>query len=198
VRSRSNSASSRQGQGDLGRFAKNSAGSRKRGRGIGAMMRAIAKPWESNMSLRSHFPILALVAALSVSGPLLAAEGLQLMFGAPDGEHATLTFSSDTASAEAILVETRLVGAAGSRLSLSVDRAGDKLFDRILTETDCRFVDQASTCRVSIAGGTPEYAAIVAAFKAGLRAHVEVETAGSMDMSQDISLKGFTRAYGKL
>jgi hypothetical protein len=87
---------------------------------------------------------------------------------------------------------------AGSRVSLSVDRAGGNLFDRVLTESDCRFVDQASSCRFSIPGGTPEYAAIVAAFKAGLKAHVEVETAGSMEMSQDISLKGFTRAYGDL
>lgn len=150
------------------------------------------------MTFRSHLPALAFVTALTAPAPLLAEEGLQLMFGAPDGEHATLTFSGDTASAEAIVVETRLVGAAGSRVSLSVDRAGGNLFDRILTEADCRFVDQASTCRFAIPGGTAEYAAIVAAFKAGLKAHVEVETAGSMEMSQDISLKGFTRAYGKL
>lgn len=141
---------------------------------------------------------LALAFAATTALPLRAEGPLSLMFGTPDAEHATLTLQGDTASPEAIVIETRLVGAAGSRLSLSVDRAQSPLYERLLTPEDCRFVDQASTCRLAIAGNTPEYAAIVTAFKAGLTAHVEVQTAGTMEMSQDISLKGFTRAYNGL
>lgn len=144
---------------------------------------------------RRHF---VLVATVFMTAPLHAAESLNLMFGVPEAEHATFTFAPDSSSPNAIVVETRLVGAAGSRLSLSIDRASETILDRILTEEDCRFVDQESTCRFSIPGDTAQYAAIVAAFKAGWTAHVTVETAGSMDMSQNISLKGFTRAFEDL
>jgi hypothetical protein len=138
---------------------------------------------------------LVLIATVLATTPLHAAESLSLMFGVPDAEHATFTFSPDESSPDAIVVETRLVGAAGSRLSLSIDKASGTIVDRILTQQDCRFVNQESTCRFSIPGDTPQYAAIVAAFKAGLTAHVTVETAGSMEMSQNISLQGFTRAF---
>ncbi len=95
----------------------------------------------------------ALTATLAL--PLSAAETLRLMFGAPEAEHATLTFLPDATSPEAIVIETRLVGAAGSRLALSVDRAKAPLFARLLTSDDCRFVEQASTCRLAIAGARP-------------------------------------------
>lgn len=139
-----------------------------------------------------------LLATVLVTAPLHAAESLNLMFGVPDAEHATFSFAPDSSSPDAIAIETRLVGAAGSRLSLSIDRAPGTILDCILTEDDCRFVDQESTCRFSIPGDTAQYAAIVAAFKAGLTAHVTVETAGSMEMSKNISLSRASHAPSKV
>jgi hypothetical protein len=133
-----------------------------------------------------------------LAGQAMAQEALNLMFGDPAGEHATVTFSPDKTGAQAIVVGTHLVGVAGSRLSLSVDRAGNNIVDHILTAEECKFGDTGSDCSFAIAGDSPEYATLVTAFKRGLKLHIEVENAGSMEMSQDISLIGFTKAYGKL
>lgn len=126
-----------------------------------------------------------------------AEEALRLMFGAPDGRHATLDFA-ETTGPRALVITTHLAGVAGSRLSLSVDKASGNLLDRILTNEECRFAEGGSVCSLAVAGDTATYAAVVAAFKAGLSAHVAIENAGSMEMSEDISLRGFTRSYGGL
>jgi len=135
---------------------------------------------------------------LAFSAPAFAQEALMLMFGAPEGRHATVSFSPDKAGADALVVSTVQVGVAGSRLQLAIDRSKSPLLDRILKAEDCKFDDKGSICSFTIAGGTSEYDAVVDAFKKGLTLHIELTNAGSMEMSEDISLKGFTKAYGKL
>lgn len=139
---------------------------------------------------------MALCAALAT--PTFAQDALMLMFGAPEGRHATISFSPDKAGADALIVSTVQVGVAGSRLQLAIDRSKSPLVDRILKAEDCKFDDKGSICSFAIAGGTPEYGAVVDAFKRGLTLHIELTNAGSMEMSEDISLRGFTKAYGKL
>lgn len=142
----------------------------------------------------------ALLAAALAAGALAtpAMAEVNLMFGDPAAMHVSITLSPDKASDTALVVKTRLAGVAGSRVSFSIDRVGNNLFDHLLTTEECKFVDQASECQFSIAGGTPEYDRIVLAFKKGLTLHVEVENAGSMEMSDDISLRGFTKSYNAL
>lgn len=143
----------------------------------------------------------ALALAVGLSGALGSAafaEDFSLMLGDPAGQHVALMFAADKASDKAVVVTTRLAGVAGSRVSLSIDKAKDNIINHILADQECKFVDNASTCEFAIPGGTNEYARIVDAFKKGLTVHVEVETAGSMEMQNDISLKGFTKNFNKL
>ncbi len=139
-----------------------------------------------------------LAAAFAIPATLLRAEPLQLMFGDPAARHATVTFAPDTGGAEAVVISTRRAGAPGSRLALSVDHAATPLIDRILTADDCRFDDGGSRCAIAVPGDSPDYRALVTAFKRGLTLHIDITNAGSMEMSEDVSLKGFTKAYGRL
>ena len=138
---------------------------------------------------------LAAAVALVCSSPAKAQEMLTLMVGPPEGVHAEITFSPDTPSDRAIMIATHLAGVGGSRLALKVDRATQPAYEHILAEGECKFVDAASACEVAIAGNSPTYRTLVDLFKRGLVVHIEVETAGSMEMAQDASLRGFTKAY---
>lgn len=140
----------------------------------------------------------AAVFAVGIHASAAMAEDLTLMFGKPDGEHAEIILSPDKSSDRALVIKTRLVGVAGSRLFLNTDGGTKPLFERILTEDECKFVDNGSVCEVAIAGGTRLYKEAVYAFKRARVLHVGVETAGSMAMSEKVSLKGFTKAYNKL
>lgn len=151
--------------------------------------------------MRFSLPAKTLVAALlcaSLAAPVIAQESLMLMFGAPEGRHATLSFSPNKTAGDALVVSTMQVGVAGSRLQLAIDRSKSPLVDRVLATDDCKFNDKGSICTFAIAGDTPEYGAIVDAFKKGLTLHIELTNAGSTEMSEDISLVGFTKAYRKL
>ena len=69
----------------------------------------------------------------------------------------------------------------------------EKLFSRILTTDDCKFGDDAARCRLIFPRSSPDYRRFVVAFRRGRTAHVEVQNAAVMQMSQDLSLAGFTR-----
>ena len=146
----------------------------------------------------SFSPLVAALVCAMLAAPAFAQENLMLMFGAPEGRHATLSFSPNKAGEDALVVSTVQVGVAGSRLQLSIDRSKTPLVDRILATDECKFDDKGSLCTFAIQGNTPEYAAVVDAFKKGLTVHIELTNAGSMEMSEDISLVGFTKAYRKL
>ncbi len=140
----------------------------------------------------------ATLAALMLSSVALAAEPVMLTVGDPAARHATIAFSPDRSGPDAILITASRVGAPGSRLSLRIDRSGTPLYERLLSEKDCTFTDTGSACMLRIVGGTSQYYAIVTAFKRGLTLHVEIQNAGSMEMQQDVTLRGFTRAYNAL
>jgi hypothetical protein len=128
-----------------------------------------------------------------------AAEILILTSGKPDGKRADIMFSRDKSSDRAIVIKTTKAGVAGSRLFLEIDRAKQPLFTYIFAEQDCKFEETTgSICELAIAGSDRRYGQIVSGFKRAKTLHIGVETAGSMAMSEDVSLKGFTRSYDKL
>jgi hypothetical protein len=139
--------------------------------------------------------ILALIFALPV--PAALAAPVALMAGAPDARHVTFTFAADRTGLEALVIETRRVGNPGAALRIWIDRSAAPLFDRVLTAEDCRFDDAGAACRIAVPGGSADYARFVAAFRRGLTAHVEVQNAAVMEMQDDLSLRGFSRAYGR-
>jgi hypothetical protein len=138
----------------------------------------------------------ALGAALAAASPATAEPVVKLMFGEAGTRQATVAFAPDRGGAEAITITTHRVGAPGSRLVLRIDQSRAALVDRVLGDADCGFDDAGSRCMLAISGGSPDYARIVTAFRLGRTLHVEITTAGSMEMAEDISLLGFTRAYG--
>jgi hypothetical protein len=98
--------------------------------------------------------------------------------------------------AEGLRIETRQVGNLGAKLSIWVDRSRERLFSRILTADDRKFGDDGARCRLIFPRGGPDYSRFVVAFKRGKTVHVEVQNAAVMQMSNAISLAGFSRRLG--
>jgi hypothetical protein len=95
--------------------------------------------------------------------------------------------------AKGLRIETHRVGNPGAKLSIWIDHSRQRLFSRILTADDCKFGDDGARCRLIFPRVSPDYSRFVAAFRRGTTAHVEVENAAVMQMSQDLSLIGFAR-----
>ena len=144
------------------------------------------------------FPLLTLAvcAAAMVADPAPAAS-VSLMAGDPASRHVTFTFAEDRAGPEALVIETRRVGNPGAALRIWIDRSPTPLVEVILGPEDCRFDDAGATCRLVLDGRSGTYGRFVAAFRKGVTAHVEVQNAAVMEMRDDISLIGFTAAYGR-
>jgi hypothetical protein len=111
------------------------------------------------------------------------------------GKHATIDVPTRSAPRAPLTIETSRVGVAGSRLAVTVDGASKPVFATLLSDRQCRFDDQGSRCRISISHRSQTYRALVTAFERGRTAHVEVTNAGSMLMSEDVSLAGFRKAH---
>jgi len=122
-------------------------------------------------------------------------EPARMTIGDPAGQHVNIVVARDGRASRALVIQTRRVGAPGSRLRLSVDR-GRPLVSAILDDDQCRFDDDGSLCTISFGAGSAEYRRLVAAIRRGRTAHVEIENAGNMAMSRDVSLAGFARALG--
>ena len=133
-----------------------------------------------------------MTAARAQSGPEARATPARLVMGDPRAEHVNVTLAGRGRST-ALVVETRRVGAPGSRLRLSVDRRRPFL-SRILDADQCRFDDFGSVCTVSFPRGSATYRAALAAVRGGRVARVEIENAGNMAMVRNVSLAGFARA----
>jgi hypothetical protein len=145
-------------------------------------------------------PALRLLAAAVVAAALVPlsapppARAFDLVFGSPDGPSVTVAVERP-AEATAIRIETRSLSVAGSKVALWVDRGTRPLASHVFTDEECRFPDGGSSvCATTIAPGSPEHAAVLAAFKAGLKGRVTVETGGVMRMDRTVSLIGFTKA----
>jgi hypothetical protein len=135
--------------------------------------------------------------ALSTVPVPASAAPVTLTLGDPAARHVTFTFAQDRAAADALVIETRRVGNPGAALRIWIDNSPVALVDRVLTAEDCRFDDAGASCRVTVDGTTGAYARFVASFQRGRTAHVTVQNAGVMEMQDDLSLTGFTAAYGR-
>jgi hypothetical protein len=124
-----------------------------------------------------------------------AKQPVRIMAGNPSGPNVVFSFDEGGA-AKGLRIETHLVGNPGAKLSIWVDRSEHRLFSRVLTMNDCKYGDDGAKCRLVIDRKNPDYRRFVFAFKRGRIAHIEVQNAGVMQMSKDISLVGFTRKFG--
>ena len=121
-----------------------------------------------------------------------ANQAAQLMVGDPSGANVAFAFGIKRRD-EGLRIETHQVGNPGAKLSIWIDGSREKLFSRILTTDDCKFGDDGARCRLIFPRSSPDYRRFVFAFRRGRTAHVEVQNAAVMQMSQDLSLAGFTR-----
>jgi hypothetical protein len=145
-----------------------------------------------------HFIAGALIGAVVALASSLAeaAQPAQLMVGDPSGRNAVFSFDQDNnGRATALRIETHQVGDPGAKLSIWVDHSRSRLFSRILTTDDCKYGDDGARCRLVIDRRNPDYRRFVIAFKLGKTAHIEVQNAAIMEMSNDISLVGFMRKF---
>jgi hypothetical protein len=139
---------------------------------------------------------LAALSAAALSATAALADPVVLMVGPADGRHATFTFAEDRTAPDALVIETRRAGNPGAEIRIWIDKSASPLLARVLTAEDCTFDDAGAACRIEIAGDTPAYNAFVFGFQRGLTAHLEVRNASVMEMQDDVSLAGFTAAYG--
>jgi hypothetical protein len=140
-----------------------------------------------------HFIATTLFASAAALAPSLSEAGqpAQLMAGNPSGPNVAFSFD-----AKELRVQTHQVGNPGAKLSIWIDGSREKLFSRILTTDDCKFGGDGAQCRLIFPRSGPDYRRFVFAFRRGRTAHVEVQNAAVMQMSQNLSLAGFTRRLG--
>jgi hypothetical protein len=142
--------------------------------------------------------IILLLAAFAVIGLLIDTaraepSHIKLTAGDASGKHATLDIPKASSRAP-LMIETRRVGVAGSRLAISIDDRKRPAFATVLNARQCRFDDDGSRCLIRIGQGSPAYRRLVAALEKGRTAHVQIINAGSMQMSEDVDLAGFRRS----
>ncbi len=123
-----------------------------------------------------------------------ASDPARIMAGDPSGKNVVFSFERG-GGAKALRIETQQTGNPGAKLSIWVDDSSSRLFSRILTSKDCIYGNNGAQCRFEISEKSPDYRRFVVAFKRGNTAHVEVQNAGAMQMSKDISLAGFSRKF---
>ena len=140
-----------------------------------------------------HFIATTLFACAAALAPSLSEAGqpAQLMVGNPSGPNVAFSFD-----AKGLRVQTHQVGNPGAKLSIWIDGGREKLFSRILTTDDCKFGGDGAQCRLIFPRSGADYRRFVFAFRRGRTAHVEVQNAAVMQMSQDLSLAGFARRLG--
>jgi hypothetical protein len=140
-----------------------------------------------------HFIATTLFACAAALAPALSEAGqpAQLMAGDASGANVAFAFGIKMRN-EGLRIETHQVGNPGAKLSIWIDGSREKLFSRILTTDDCKFGDDGARCRLIFPRSSPDYRRFVFAFKRGRTAHVEVQNAAVVQMSQDLSLAGFT------
>ena len=140
-----------------------------------------------------HSIAATLFACAAALAPSLSEAGqpAQLMAGDPSGADVAFAFGVK-GSGEGLRIETHQVDNPGAKLSIWIDGSRERLFSRILTTDDCKF----ARCRLTFPRSSPDYRRFVFAFRRGRTAHVEVQNAAVMQMSQDLSLAGFTRRLG--
>ena len=141
-----------------------------------------------------------LMVGLFLAGPSLAhATMLQgnhvvLTFGTDDKPHAQITFPKDRAAREGVTIETFRAGGAGSKVAILVDTDNKPVFERSFSAEECTQDKGISHCAISIGALASPAAVLRDRFRRGLVCHLKIETGGSMSMSVDAPLNGFTKA----
>lgn len=102
------------------------------------------------------------------------------------------------AASDAFSPRTMRVGVPDSMAALRGGRIPYPLLERTFAPTDCSFTTGEAVCELAIDGGTRAYDDLVATFRAGLDAHLEVRTGSHMAMRSTTSLLGFTDAFAGL
>jgi len=133
-------------------------------------------------------PLLAIMA-VSVARPSAAAT---LRLG-EEGANVVFAFNVHTRP-RAIVLRTKRVGVAGSRIVVTVDQVKKPVFSHIFSPGECKFGSSGSICEVVIPAKAAAYHAILTWFKRGRQARVTVLDAGVMKMDQTVSLRGFVNA----
>jgi hypothetical protein len=143
-----------------------------------------------------HFIGSALIAYAAVLTPSFsdAGQSAQLMAGDPSGPNVAFSFGGK--GIEGLRIITHQVGNLGAKLSIWIDRSRERLFSRILTTEDRRYGDDGARCQLIFPRTGSDHSHFIVAFRRGRTAHVEVQNAAVMHMSQDLSLAGFARKLG--
>ncbi len=144
------------------------------------------------MRIVAVLSLLAATAAVPASAQMMrvhrgADRTIHMMLGDPQAAHVEITLPRSGAYYELIRIETRRVGAPGSRFKLTVDQR--KLaFATILDQKQCGFDNFGSVCTIVINRGDRLFVPFLQALRTGHTAHLEIENAGNMAMSTDVSL----------
>jgi hypothetical protein len=144
----------------------------------------------SGLGLMSSVTIMFVAGAVHSAQ---AAKAITLQAGGASGPNANLVFNKNSKPPE-IVVRTKLLGVAGSRIEVTVDRAKKAVFSHIFSAEERKFVADGSMCEVLIPATDVAYGAILAQFRGGRAARITVLDAGVMKMDQVVSLRGFPRA----
>jgi hypothetical protein len=134
-----------------------------------------------------------LALAISVGAVTQAAGPATLRVGDVDGANATFVFGAN-GKQRAIVLHTRRIGVAGSRIEVTVDHFEKPVFSHVFAPAECKFGDRGSACKVIIPAKDAAYRAILARFKRGHLARVTIQDAGVMKMDQTVSLSGLAKA----
>ena len=115
-----------------------------------------------------------------------------LTYGAEQQPHARITFNKDRAARQGVMIETLQAGAAGSKLSVLVDRT--PLFEHVFTADECKQENGKPRCSIAINARDLMSGKVRDAFRRGKISRLQLETGGVMSMQHDADLQGFSRA----
>lgn len=126
-------------------------------------------------------------AALEIKGNLVT-----VTYGTDNKPNARITFSKDRAARRGVVIETFRAGAAGSKLSVQIDKK--PVFTHVFGGKECSGEGEAAHCMVTISGLDARTTRVRDRFRRGRISRLNLETGGIMSMQLDVSLEGFGRA----
>jgi hypothetical protein len=131
--------------------------------------------------------------AFETTALVRAARATTLRVVKADGANAVFILD-ENAKPPVIVLRTARLGVAGSRIVVTVDHVRKPVFSHIFGPGQCKFGDTGSNCEVIIAPMDVAYRTILARFKHGRLARVNVQDDGVNEVDQTASLSGFAHA----
>jgi hypothetical protein len=129
----------------------------------------------------------------AVAAQRAATSAIRMTIGNPNAEHVDVAIVRAGKVFRAVKIDTRKVGAPGSKFTLSVD-GHDVISPVILTEKECHYNETGSICEIVIDRKNSAFGPFLKAFRTGKTARVAIENAGNVAMVTDVSLRSVTRA----